>query len=194
MKLKKQTRKLAKKAGFVFWSDESWGPGPTQIDWSCNYDKELETLVALVAEECAKLTLDHNAHGPYIAIKTHFKLNMKKVTTADCKQFLVDEISKNPQIINDIFKDTTTGIAAALTRSKWVRESKFKPDGDHDYAQDEYELWAPMHGPIPASIPASKLRAVRRFCLDPDQFDSTVVFNVLEDLNGQLILGEYMGD
>ena len=35
---------LAKEAGFVVWGKEDWGPGPEYVDWSCDYDKELESL------------------------------------------------------------------------------------------------------------------------------------------------------
>jgi hypothetical protein len=50
----KKTIELAKQAGFLFWEDESWGPGSEHIDWATEYDKELEKLVELVVQECAK--------------------------------------------------------------------------------------------------------------------------------------------
>jgi len=52
--MNKKTIELAKQAGFVFWEDEEWGPGSEYIDWSTDYDKELEKLVELVVQECAK--------------------------------------------------------------------------------------------------------------------------------------------
>ena len=52
--MNKKTIELAKHAGFVFWEDESWGPGSEYIDWSSNYDKELERLIELIVQECAK--------------------------------------------------------------------------------------------------------------------------------------------
>ena len=52
--MNKHVKKLAKKAGFVFWDkDADWGPGPDHIDWSCGYDKELEKLVKLIVTDCA---------------------------------------------------------------------------------------------------------------------------------------------
>ena len=54
MVVNKKTIELAKQAGFVFWEDESWGPGSEYIDWGTEYDKELEKLVELVVHECAK--------------------------------------------------------------------------------------------------------------------------------------------
>ena len=47
-------RKLAKKAGFVFWGKDPWGPGEGYIDWSCNYDKELVKFAELLRKEYAK--------------------------------------------------------------------------------------------------------------------------------------------
>lgn len=81
--INKRTRKLAKKAGFVFWSKkDTWGPGPKHVDWSATYDHELERLVELVATECASLTLDYKNNEHYTgwieyqeAIKKRFKLN-----------------------------------------------------------------------------------------------------------------------
>jgi len=52
--MNKKTIELAKQAGFVFWEDEEWGPGSEYIDWSTDYDKELEKLVELIVQECAK--------------------------------------------------------------------------------------------------------------------------------------------
>lgn len=35
----------AERADFCFWEDESWGPGPGNIDWSSSdYSKELEVF------------------------------------------------------------------------------------------------------------------------------------------------------
>jgi len=50
----KRTQELAEQAGFVFWGNESWGPGPGHIDWSCNYDEEFNKLDQLLREEYEK--------------------------------------------------------------------------------------------------------------------------------------------
>jgi hypothetical protein len=81
--INKRTRKLAKKAGFEFWSKEdTWGPGPKHIDWSANYDHELERLVELVAKECANLPIEYTSLEQYNslikyrdAIRKRFKIN-----------------------------------------------------------------------------------------------------------------------
>lgn len=120
---------------------------------------------------------------------------MGKVTTADCKKFLTEQIANNPVIINEIFKGDPQVIMDALDVKKWSRESKFSPTGNHDYAEPEYEVWRPMYGRSQTvTIPATDLNAVRRFILDPEQYDTGVIFNVLEDKQGNLILGQYVGD
>jgi hypothetical protein len=48
-------KKLAEKAGFFYWENESWGPGPNFIDWSCVYDKEFAKYTELIVRECANV-------------------------------------------------------------------------------------------------------------------------------------------
>jgi len=50
--LNKKTIELAKEAGFVFWEDDE--TKANSIDWSCDYNIELNKLVELVVQECAK--------------------------------------------------------------------------------------------------------------------------------------------
>lgn len=49
-----QIKKLLTEAGFCFWQDEEWGPGPNYIDWSNNYDKELDFFCKLIINKCAE--------------------------------------------------------------------------------------------------------------------------------------------
>ena len=49
--MNKNIIKLASKAGFVLWGNEPWGSGQI-IDWSSQYDSELETFAKLVAQDC----------------------------------------------------------------------------------------------------------------------------------------------
>lgn len=41
-------KELAEEAGFIFWQDEEWGPGPGHIDWSAIYDKEFNKYSELL--------------------------------------------------------------------------------------------------------------------------------------------------
>ena len=54
----KRTQELAEQAGFVFWGEESWGPGPGNIDWSCDYNEEFEKFAKLMREELQKDKVD----------------------------------------------------------------------------------------------------------------------------------------
>jgi hypothetical protein len=60
--MNKKIRKLAEKAGFIFWKDEEWKPDGELIDWSCYYDNELVKFAELVRaderEKCAEM-VDH---------------------------------------------------------------------------------------------------------------------------------------
>lgn len=58
LKLNRKLRKIAKKAGFIFWSDELYGPGKNYIDWGSVYDAEMVNFANLLIEKCAKLADD----------------------------------------------------------------------------------------------------------------------------------------
>jgi hypothetical protein len=122
---------------------------------------------------------------------------MSKITTADCKRFLVAEITQHPEIVTSIydgFDSPDNLLPTALVEKKWIRSEKFKPTGEHYRVEDSYRLWFPLKGPMRGEVPAETLSTIRVFHLDPDQFDDSVGFMVLEDLQGNLILGEYIGD
>ena len=50
---------LLVEAGFVFWQNEPWGPGPGRVDWSSNYDKEIWDFVKLLTEEHKQTLIDN---------------------------------------------------------------------------------------------------------------------------------------
>ena len=56
-------QKLAEQAGFVFWGDERWGPGPGNIDWSCDYSVEFNVFVGLLIQECSQVANDRYEKG-----------------------------------------------------------------------------------------------------------------------------------
>ena len=43
---------LAEKSGFLLWQDESWKPEGAIVDWSSQYDGELERFAELIVREC----------------------------------------------------------------------------------------------------------------------------------------------
>ena len=49
--MNERTKELAERAGFVMWSDCDWKPEGEVIDWSSNYDDELEKFAELVRED-----------------------------------------------------------------------------------------------------------------------------------------------
>jgi hypothetical protein len=55
--MNKRIEELAKQAGFCFWTDESWKPEGATIDWSCNYDDQLQKFAELVVKDCMKLNV-----------------------------------------------------------------------------------------------------------------------------------------
>ncbi len=44
---------LAEKAGFNLWENEPWNSENSVVDWSSNYDYELEKFAKLIIQECA---------------------------------------------------------------------------------------------------------------------------------------------
>ena len=52
--MNKELREIAKEAGFIFWEDEPWRPSGAAIDWSSNYDWELEKFAQIIMERMKK--------------------------------------------------------------------------------------------------------------------------------------------
>ncbi len=50
--MNERIKELADQAGFSLWTDEAWKPEGAIIDWSCNYDLELEKFAELIVREC----------------------------------------------------------------------------------------------------------------------------------------------
>lgn len=77
MTLNKKLQELARDAGFTFWNDEPHGPGPDNIDWSSEYDAELQGLYDRMLEEairsvedsCKKKTFTTHDYGMIAGIK-----------------------------------------------------------------------------------------------------------------------------
>ncbi len=153
-------------------------------------DGHLDDCLAVKALAAAKELKDNLNLEQFAAFVRSTKV---PITTADCKKFLVAEITQHPEIVTSIydgFNSPDSLLPTALQERKWVRTEKFKPTGEHYRVQDEYFPLAP-ESPM---IPAARLSTIRVFHLDPDQFDDSVGFMIYEDKQGNLILGEYVGD
>ena len=55
-----QILSLVEEAGFSLWMDEPWGPSGGGVDWSCNYDRELEQFAWLIIAKCVELCNEGN--------------------------------------------------------------------------------------------------------------------------------------
>lgn len=128
------------------------------------------------------------------------------VTTQDCKNFIADMIQANPSIVLSIYgyKDPTASNAASLLKDatnpkKWKRLYKCKPGGGN-YEFEKYSLFskttpiARMGYDAQPKEDASGFITERGFSLNDDVYDTGVCFVVLERPNGELVLGDYIGD
>jgi hypothetical protein len=53
--MNEKIKQLAEKAGFYLWENEPWKPEGAVVDWSCDYDSELEKFAELIIRECANV-------------------------------------------------------------------------------------------------------------------------------------------
>lgn len=125
-------------------------------------------------------------------------------STADCKKFLVDFLSKNRQIVLAYFPDESgspSALIEALNVNNWKREYKRKAGSGNDYNPefDEYNIY--LDGAIInrygdaigcPTLPVREFAWERRFNCDP--FEGGLAFIVLENKQGELFLADYVGD
>ncbi len=50
--MKDKVKQLAEQAEFNLWNNEKWKPKGQVVDWSSDYDKELEKFAELIVREC----------------------------------------------------------------------------------------------------------------------------------------------
>ena len=72
--MNKKIKKLAEKAGFCFWEDEEWGPGPDNIDWGPDYKEEFDKFCKSLILECAKISEKAEPYAASDLIKKEFGL------------------------------------------------------------------------------------------------------------------------
>ena len=81
LNMNKITRKLARKAGFVFWTESNpWAPPDQIIDWGSAYDKELVKYTELVVKETMKVLVKHDWTVSDLekVVRKHFELDNNK--------------------------------------------------------------------------------------------------------------------
>lgn len=113
---------------------------------------------------------------------------MAKITTAVCKKFLVDCVKADPTILYGRVQDREEVVREGLKEKSWQRELKFNPNGSSEHVEESYGTYDG------GWMDAKDLKAVRRFILSPHLFEGAVIFYVLEDNDGVLILGDDLGD
>lgn len=119
---------------------------------------------------------------------------MKKITTADCKKFLVSLVKANPDFLTKLWgnpQDPTGqyAVSLALTESNWKRAWKASARAESVYSCDNG--YSRHDGTV---MSFSDIASVRCFILSPEDFDSAAQFIVIEGTDGNLYLGENVGD
>ena len=115
---------------------------------------------------------------------------MTKITTADCKKFLVNFFKNNPAPIIDIYGNDYA-LEDSQIEKLWVRDSKCKPGGGN-HEMSEYYVCDSSNKY--SYRPATDFTVERIFRLNLDKYDTAVIFIVLEDVEGTLYLGDEVGD
>jgi hypothetical protein len=62
---------ILKQSGFCFWENEEWKPEGEIIDWSSNYDDEIEQAIQTAAKICCDLIESNTAYSK-IQIQKYF--------------------------------------------------------------------------------------------------------------------------
>lgn len=134
---------------------------------------------------------------------TSWGVDVAKTTTEDCKKFLAEFFMGNPQIIRALFADARSDELWEYQRyvediKKWKRIYKCSPGGG-TYEHPSYGMFTngtavSYHGEAGPRVerPITDFVSERGFRCEP--FEDTVQFVVLEDKNGKLHLGDYIGD
>lgn len=126
---------------------------------------------------------------------------MTKITTADCKAFIVDFVTKNPSVILSIYgsdlsaADKIDLINDATNAANWKRESKRKVNKNDTY--EVYNINVPVRRcqyDGTTTVSGSNFVVEREFCLCPNKYENGIQFTILEKLDRSLVFGPYSGD
>lgn len=119
-------------------------------------------------------------------------------TIDDCKIFIADFESRNPQIERARFDDEWTTKIAALTTDPTQWEFLFEaPSGCGPYDMDHYSYYGdgePVNRHIDAQHQISLVEIAREIAVSVRDLDGQIAYLVLEKHDGTLLLGNYIGD
>ena len=123
------------------------------------------------------------------------------ISTEDCRKFIVEFQSRNPQIEQTRFGGELDAEAqAALTVPKnWKRQTKVRPDSATD-SHDPVKTYMTYGEGLPVNrfaegqvkVDAKTIAWERRFDCQP--FEGQVAYLILETHDGDLIFGDYVSD
>jgi hypothetical protein len=128
---------------------------------------------------------------------------MSKITTADCKDFIVDFVTKNPSVITSIYGPTLPTVERdslineAKIAKNWKRETKFKVDPNDDEDFEIHNINVPVRRcqyDGTTTVDARQFTIGREFCLCPNKYEDGIKFIILEKLDESLVFGPYSGD
>lgn len=118
-------------------------------------------------------------------------------STKDCKQFLVEFFTRHPKDLAAIYNspEREDCLKDASQINNWVREYKIKAQNTDDkgYGFPGY-LKTLASGDVEIKKDLNDMAFERGFCLLPSKYEDSVKFQVFEDKDGVLYLGEYIGD
>jgi hypothetical protein len=133
-----------------------------------------------------------------------------KVSTDQCKKFIVEFVTQNPSLIKNIYgepeypedqEEMDQLMQAALKPGNWSRTSRYLITSDSNNCPTNYDYNLKRDVSVDAysvdrdgtyEIPIERITWVREFDLKPSE--GAVAFAVLEDVDGHLHMGPYMGD
>jgi hypothetical protein len=110
----KRTQELAEQAGFVFWGEEEWGPGPGNIDWSCDYNDEFERFAELVRKDLDKV----NTEPLTEAVKSWTVITGEDSNTGDLLLPLPDELLERMSWVEGNTLEFKDNLDGSFTLSK----------------------------------------------------------------------------
>ena len=131
---------------------------------------------------------------------------MAKITTAHCKNFLAEFFARNPQIINALFGTTDPDEIKRIhtwtwQANCWKREHRCKPENSEYRLGNLYTVYRDgvvvnrYAEPVTRdTISPNKIALERGFVCNPDELEDSVKYLVLETVDGELLLGDYIGD